>query len=509
MPSGFGISKKSVRLFIYLFLVGISLALVYGYCQLTRYAEPFPVEWAGEADSTWLQFATTDIYSGRVIFVSHTPFGKRMVGEYLDLFQAANPGAHIERHSYYSVIASDQNSLHVHRYLDYFAFARLQIKHLQRFLIPKSVKAITADHSSEPHLQALFTRGMYKQPDNTLVDQLRFLVQNARPGSYIRISIFLFFYTDENEPILLDLLSAAERGVNVQLITDLPEADNPAKRGIGHIFQAGFTARMQAAATKGRSDSWIKNHSRVAWESKNHTKIFLFSDSAGFQKWLIISSENLTDTERQKYQAGLLMRDKASYDAFETYWKQILDGSYQDLWSASNGENLSHYFFPQTASEDEIYHQLDQIMASVNPGKAGKLSISMARWNFERFPLAMKLVEIAERGVNIEIITRNNPQIVDDIILRALSHRPNITLHTADVDRLNIHSKYVLYEGFYRGEDAKILWVGSHNFTGMAMRNNYETWTEVRDDKIFQEFSDNFAELKSLVPVDSSSANVK
>jgi len=124
----------------------------------------------------------------------------------------------------------------------------------------------------------------------------------------------------------------------------------------------------------------------------------------------------------------------------------------------------------------------------------------------------MKLVELAENGINIEIVTRNNPQIVDEVILKALSHRPNITLHTAMLTGLiftpNIFCTMVTYQDKNPDEPEvpkKILWVGSHNFTGMAMRNNYETWSEVRDDKIFQAYSENFSELGSLVPVDPDS----
>ena len=519
MPSRFGISKKLHLLFVYsalALLASILLALVYGCTQLARYSEPFPVEWAGEASSILLRFDKKNPYSARAVFVSHTPFGQRMVDEYKYLNQAINPGSPREDNEFYTAISGDLKSLGACRYLNYFAFAKLKATHFQHTLFSRPITAPSnlVDHSPAIYLEALFTRGLYKQPDNTLVDKLRSLIQKAEPGSYIRFSVFLFFYENQNEPILLDLLAAAERGVNVQLIIDLPESDNPERRGIGYAFQSSFDTRIRAAAIKGNSDSWLKNHSSVDWDSKNHTKIFLFSNSAGFKNWLIFTSENLTDTERQKYQAGLLIRDKYSYDAFDKYWTQILQGSYTDLWAASSGGNLTHYFFPQTTNEDAIYQQLDQITVKPDGAQQGKLLISMARWNFERFPLAMKLVELAENGINIEIVTRNNPQIVDEVILKALSHRPNITLHTADVDRLNIHSKYILYDGYYQDKNPdepevpkKILWVGSHNFTGMAMRNNYETWSEVRDDKIFQAYSENFSELGSLVPVDPDSGN--
>jgi len=520
MPSRFGISKK-LRPFLFYsgftLLAAALLTLICGYIQLERFSEPFTIEWANEASSLWLHFDKKNPLSGRVVFVGHTPLGQRMVSEYQELSKLSSPGIYIEDHRLYSAISGDQRSMDTFGYLDYFAYIKLELNHLYRSALANqhtNTPLLTDTASSEIYLQSLFTRGLYKQADNTLVDQLRLLVQKAVPGSYVRFSVFLFYYENDNEPLLLDLLAAAARGVNIQLITDLPESDNSQRRGAGQVFQEAFEKRLSEVA-KGKSDSWIKRHGNVSWDSKNHTKIFLFSDSAGFKNWVIVTSENLTDTERQKYQAGLLMRDKLSYDAFDQYWNQILKGNYSDLWSASSGTNLTHHFFPQTTGDDEIYRQLDRITIIPGTTQKSKLSISMARWNFERFPLAMKLVELAEKGVQIEIVTRNNPQIVDDVILKLLSHRPNIALHTANVDKLNIHSKYVLFDGYYRDGDMagdnqpkKILWVGSHNFTGMAMRNNYETWSEVRNERIFQDFSDNFLELKSLVPTDAESSDL-
>jgi len=529
MPARLSIGKKLLHLCTHsrwlLCCALVVFAIIATSIQLTRYTTSLPIEWAGEAASVHLQFDKSLPYSGRFIFIAHSVTGQRMIDEYLKSLTGSSM-MQVKHHALYTAMGVYPGSLETHPYLDYFALASIELAYVKHLIFSKNpASALNTSlqnikENPDTYLESLFTRGLYNQTDNTLVNKLRFLIQHAVQGSYIRFSVFLFYYQDDNEPLLLDLLAAAERGVHVQLITDLPEADKPEKRGAGYAFQENFSQRMQAAALKGHSDSWIKEHAKVTWSSKNHTKIFLFSDSAGFKNWVIITSENLTDTERQKYQAGFIMRDQASYKAFDLYWNQILQGTYKDFWAASNGKNLAHFFFPQRTGDDAIYQQLDRIKAAPQGSAPGKLLISMARWNSERFPLAMKIVQLAELGVQIEIITRNNPQIVDEGILKVLSHRPNITLHTADVDRLNIHSKYILFDGYYddggspeNSKSKKILWVGSYNFTGMAMRSNYETWSEVRDDKIFQDYSANFAELKSLVPADmvssDSSSNVR
>jgi len=519
MPVRMIISKiwrRPIIFVIFLLFVFAGSALFFSFKQFRKYETPFTIEWGGEASSVQLQFDKSNAFSGRFLFIAYSPTGQQMIDEYLRIHKVMDPALSIKRNNIYSAMAPYPDALDMYNYLDYVALLKLSALHYwQLFFVDsfdQSIK-LSPDSTTGVYFESLFTRGLYNQPDNTLVNRLRLLIQNAAPGSDIFFSVFLFYYENPDEPILLDILAAAERGVNIQLITDLPETNNPANRGIGQIFQDAFKTRLQHAALKGHSNSWIREHAQVSWESKNHTKIFLFSDSAGQKNWTIVSSENLTDNEREKYQAGLVIRDKQTYESFKTYWEQIKDGNYKNLWAASNKQNLTHYFFPQLTGEDAVYYLLNRIKINPDNKVQTTLKISMARWNFERFPLAMKLVQLADAGIHIEIITRNNPQIVDETIIAALNHHPNIVLHTADVARLNIHSKYVLYEGCYQDNNGnddkpkKILWVGSHNFTGMAMRNNYETWSEVRDNKIFQDFSENFSELTSLVPVDTSSEN--
>lgn len=367
--------------------------------------------------------------------------------------------------------------------MPFFRFATLV------FLMLLPLRDVRADPLA---IEAIFTNGMATRPDNQLVDHLRHLVQSSQPGSDIKFSVFLFYYEHPDEPLLLDLLAAAARGVNVQILIDLPESENSDNLKLGEQFRIDFGSRLKKAADK-HSISWIERSPSY----KNHSKIFLFSHAANQDNWVVIGSENLTDREREKHQASIVLHDAVIYQSYLKYWQQIRDGSFTGFWMDEHNPQFISYFFPQPAyGDDAIYQLLDRILLMAKGMKSPRLKLVMARWNRERFALAVKLVQLAEAGIAIEIVTRENPAIVDPLILSTLEKRPNIRLFTNDVSQINIHSKYMLFEN--ETDNDKIVWLGSHNFTGMALRGNYETWTEIKNPELYRQFKENFDYLMKI-----------
>jgi phosphatidylserine/phosphatidylglycerophosphate/cardiolipin synthase-like enzyme len=356
--------------------------------------------------------------------------------------------------------------------------------------------------SENVFIEPLFTHGETDSEDFALVDKLRYLITNATAGSDIRFSLFWFRYPGLDEPIIQDLRNAAARGVNVQLMIDLPETAKVEERNLSSGFQGKVAQLMSEAARTGNSDSWLKRHALHEAGVKDHNKIFLFSESAGKRHWIVTTSENLTLPSRAKYQAGLVIRHQGLYNDLERYWQSILDGSHQDFWQARHG-NMMAYFYPQTSGPDHIYAWLDQFSMESSQARQGRVVVSMPRWGIGRFPLAHKLVDMARAGYRVQVLTRANARIVNQEILAMLALEPSLELEAVDVDALNIHSKYLLVEGIRQesGQFGHHLLVGSQNFTGMALRNNYELMIEVQDQQLVNAFHKNYRSLLERVEV--------
>jgi len=439
----------------------------------------------------------------RYLLVPFTPFGEDMVHEFLRVSPMADMS--LSSSHVLSVVATNPASLERWRYLDYVLAARLW---LERGLdAVKRTRATTLAARSEAApasaIEPLFTDGLASHPDYTLTDKLQQLVRGADPGSTIRFSVFLFFYDNEHEPLLDDLVAAAARGVNVQLLIDLPEAEFTDRRTIGQLFKEKFEKRLDDAAKQGHSNSWIKTHPHKREHSKNHTKIFLFSHAMQMDHVVVITSENLTDREREKYQAGFLVRDATLYAQMSHYIDVMQSGDLPAQALQVTAADLSGFLFPQV-DDDPVYRELERLRTTPEQMEQGHLAISMARWNHERFALAMKLVQLARECLDITVVMRSNDEIVDTQIRDVLKERANIHLHTVDVNQINIHSKYMLFDGYYKtGDDArrgKIVWTGSHNFTGAGLTDNYETWFEIHSDTLYDAYLDNFHQIEVLVP---------
>jgi len=360
-----------------------------------------------------------------------------------------------------------------------------------------------SEQEYSPYIEALFTEGVTDSPDPALGERLRQLTREAPPGSYIRFSLFLMFYKDYDEPLVRDLIAAAERGVNVQLLVNFPESYQEDNLRLSEPYYRMLRDRLQQASEKGQSDSWVMRHALIKDQVKDHNKTFLFSESDGQTYWAIVTSENLTDAARQKHQAGVVIRDKEIYQQLVSYWFDIKEGSFNGNQYLPQDKSVSAILFPQESGEDSIYAALDKM--SVEPGQAsqGLIRVSMPRWSYERVPLAFKLVDLAKKGYQVEVITRRNSRIVDDVIRKVLADKKNVKLMAIDVGQLNIHSKYILFNGFYNEEESqipqKIVWTGSHNFTGMALRDNYEVILQIKDDRLFDSYNNNFEKLKLII----------
>ena len=486
--------------------VGV-VVLVAGWLQFRTRCTINTIEWNGDAlDVMIFPDATHQTPPIRALFFPLSPAGEAMIALFL---QSLADVPYIQSQNHNTIkLAASKNALAEARYLDVYAQAyafyfRINWHLKQRFASTLPVIHNDAD-TAHADIQPLFTYGQPGQPDNRLVDTLRELTQRARPGSTIQFSVFLFYYDNPDEPLLQELLLAASRGVNVQLLVDLPETDHGSHRTAGMQFKEAFEKKLLLAAQQGHSASWISALSPRADKYKNHTKIFLFSDVGTQLPVAIITSENLMDRDREKYQAGIIIQDQEIFNHLQNVWHAIHEQQYQLIAQHFVSHNMAGIFFPLRDSGDPLCDLLMRMRSSSTLMNQGKLFISMARWDKERFALAYYLRQLAAEGIHVELIMRSNEEIVDPMITALLQNQPNIKLLSADVNKINIHSKYMLFDGYYQSPGTSqatheyIVWTGSHNFTGAGLHDNYETWLEIHDSDLYKAFLENFDRTRQL-----------
>jgi phosphatidylserine/phosphatidylglycerophosphate/cardiolipin synthase-like enzyme len=370
-------------------------------------------------------------------------------------------------------------------------------------LVVVCIRSDTKTLTPADSIEAVFTSE--DQPQSPLVHKVSFLLDHAEPGSHARFSLFKFYYRAMmDEPVVRSVLAAAGRGVNVQILID------PISRGTHEAFFARLAAELKHVNTQGKSDSWIREYTKTDGVTLNHTKFFLFSNSDGKSDWVVISSENLNDSEKRMRQASIVARDQTLFAHTLAYWQRIRDGGDARYRQAVCGSDLEGHFYPCKNGPDGMLDFLHRLPANA----PGRILISMPSWDTAREDLALRLSELAAHGYEIDIITRESGSVVDPKIVEILrrplaapdsaSGAKAIRVYQVPGTLMHIHAKYLVYRPIPYGvgqtdarAPAPAVWVGSNNFTGIALQYSYETMLKITRPEIVEAFEHNFHEMET------------
>lgn len=320
---------------------------------------------------------------------------------------------------------------------------------------------------------------------------------NATPKSaHIYLSIFGFDHTG----IIDALKAAAERGVLLHIMIDSSIDDT----------------RTQNMATINRVRSFIKSGSQLSVVSNdvnessiNHNKFVLFSElntTKGKATNVVFqTSHNFTVDDSKKIQDAVTLSNEGLYTAYLNYWKDIntramagmKDFEYREYNGTSDG--ITGFFFPKKKSgtnygNDTVIELLDNITDLPN----ATIQVGMSDWVVSRINVANKLSELLAKGAKIEVVVKNKIDVEVQNVLKDMQTR-GATIKMYNISQTNIHSKFMLINGKYKGEQCKIVATGSHNYTTNALRNNNETLLLLKNyDAIFNAYQTYYSAMKQL-----------
>ncbi|MFJ8659218.1 phosphatidylserine/phosphatidylglycerophosphate/cardiolipin synthase family protein [Streptomyces sp. NPDC093795] len=390
--------------------------------------------------------------------------------------------------------------------------------------------------SAEP-VVAVTTGAIFNDPTSTdkaatgrILFHLTGLVDGAEAGSSIRISLYLF----HSQYMAERLVAAHKRGVSVQVVLDADSTSGAATYLATELAKPGSAPSwvrtcktseaclaLDPGTTAADPDGWYTN--------VNHNKFFLFSRTKGkgdtpVDNVVVQSSGNLTgqDTDAWWNDALTVVGNTELFAAYTRY--------FDDQAAAAVGErpqvaDYAHdtqagkakvYFFPRS-STDVVVNILKTVApaGTANPcgGNSpgfgttdGRTKIRIAQGHITRTEVARQLWELAEKGCHVEIVYRSlenwdeatgKPQSeVSSWLTRPTSGKGRVILHKLDNDGRggsDTHTKYLLVEGTYlNGVDKKIVFTGSHTYTGMALTVNDETLLKYEDTAVFAQYATNF-----------------
>ncbi|MFF3390947.1 phospholipase D-like domain-containing protein [Streptomyces sp. NPDC002669] len=349
---------------------------------------------------------------------------------------------------------------------------------------------------------------VFNKPTGTTAEQqairaqVRSVIANADSGSVLRLAMYHLW----DETIAADLGAAKARGVSVKVVLDESTLE----------YRSSYDLLVSSLGTSTSATSWValcaKDRSCLSTEQTgiNHNKFLLASSiGGGAQKNVVVQlTSNLTPSNYSRYwnSSVTVAGNTALYDGYADYFTR-LQAQNRSAWSYTYGNagDYKYYFFPRAGSDettDTVVNAMDNITCrwTDSAGTARRTTIHAAMLKITRQGVADKLRALAGQGCLVDLVYSES----DSGTWTALHGVSGITNRCYQHDdgdpkgnNLIVHSKNWMVNGMYAGTVQKVLFTGSHNWSGPALRNNDEAMLRITTPAVFDAFEANFQATRS------------
>ncbi|MFC4906863.1 phospholipase D-like domain-containing protein [Actinomadura gamaensis] len=379
-----------------------------------------------------------------------------------------------------------------------------------------------------PAAAAVTTGTLFNKPLGTDVERstinthLINLINGAAVGSTIRMSVWGINST----PVVDALIAAAQpgRAVSVQVISDYwasKDLDPYKKLAAALGTDKAKPSWTMLCSPKDAGDA-AKEGACIgsAGSPKNHNKFYLFSHTSGATNVVVQSTANLTNGIGGLdgwNSASTIVGNDALFTSYAGYFADLAaqrksDDYYTVRPPVASG-NAKVYYFPR--KETTAADKGDTVLAALNAVSCTgsttvgtptdhRTVVRVAMFSFTRDAVARKLHDLDQAGCYVDVVyTTIDDGSRTELTAPFTSYGGARVRTFSDAKKDNgVHSKYLTIEGTYDGvTNEKIVFMGSHNYTTAALRENDETLLKINDDAIHDAYKANFNEVAAATDV--------
>lgn len=376
--------------------------------------------------------------------------------------------------------------------------------HVVRWLAVAAASLLTAVAFWTPASAAIpapgvTTRAVFNHPGGTqIVTELAKLIDGATPGSQIQTATFQI----RDESVVDRLIAAAERGVQVNVVSDGGTAEDEA-----------YQKLAAAIGTDTNATSWVKlcdeDNACIGdrpGEAVMHSKFFLFSRTLNTSNVVVATTANLSSTVGGTggwNSAYIDAGHSALYDRHDAYFDDLANERKDDNYYDSNEPevtgNTKSYFHPRRQDDnDDTYVN---ILRGVDCD-ASETTIRLSTWWLGRQAVADKLRELSLDGCDVRIVAN----YVSDEECETLASAPlfgPVQLYgfSAATRENGTHLKDMMIDGTYLGADTKVTFTGTHNLVPSSLDQNDENTIRIYGTEIHDQYAANFDRVQDAADV--------
>lgn len=300
---------------------------------------------------------------------------------------------------------------------------------------------------------------------NYIYEKIIGLINTTTEHSIINIAIYNWAYTSQGIGVKNAVNRAAQRGADINVVV--------CNCHIAHQLDPNICVKVFETGSIGNN--------------KMHNKFITISDNYS----VVQTSANFDGGMTGNHNNAIVMYDPRMYRAYNSYFLDLQKGetnlNYYRYLKSSSGK-YKGYAFPRK-SGDTILSVLNNIQYDWG---YCDIHVAMAYWSNPRIKILKKLIELSDYGCSVNIIVRDAPhpayqRFIKNLKKSGLNYRltPNSYLYA-------LHSKYLLIDAVYADKRRKLVFPGSPNFTGSALKLNDEVMLRIIDDDTYNAYLKNW-----------------
>lgn len=349
---------------------------------------------------------------------------------------------------------------------------------------------------ASPTVYPVFNYPRVGDPDPQINEELVRLIEGVPDSGQISAALFV---VAANHDVVDALMTAHARGVDVRLVIDSGQNQGSV------IAQALAETIAKFAAVLGTdrtAPSFLVECVNACISkipgSINHNKFVLLSTSRDVHDVVFSSTSNIRSDgsgDAAWNAATVSSGSPELYASFMTYFNNLTaqitvpGNDYNAVQPPASMGIWRPYYFPRTDGIDSVSQALMGVDCAMTPTR-----IDVMASFFNRVKVRNRLNEMAAAGCSVRVIART------DSITRPFCDSLVAPIEVRIADKpsqraVGIHGKYITIAGGFEGADRRIVWMGSENLTGNALRRNDETFLLIDDALVHDAFSGNFARI--------------
>ena len=314
--------------------------------------------------------------------------------------------------------------------------------------------------------------------DTTIVSELVHQIDATEAGDTVRAAVYQWTLDGPVAPLAESLVHAEGRGVDVRAVIgtrgDRPSMNDAVIRTLkaagALVRQCGAGCLPNAGGTRMGPD---------------HNRFFLI-DHSGTPTVMVTSFSFTRMQSTQSHNLLGVHGDRQLFDFYTRYWNRLYSGRWHgwtDDEKGTTAELARAWVFPR--GPDPVVEQLGRISAC----EAGdRVLVGHANFQTNRPGVRAELDRIQALGCQVRAVVldaeTNDPQWIEEAL-----GAENVRVHDSH------RNKFMVAEAWFGDRHRAVVWTGTHNLSGNAMRHADDNLIRVADEGVADLYTEFFVRL--------------